>query len=607
MSQYSSYYLYQKYEKRGSQDWMPCTPNTYSISGDSENTMPFVLKNECDVNCGCSSGVIDRWVNLDPTVDWICDECPSSDYTFTWNNGSSTLTRYGDRGASGGAYLYLISKQGSSNVGFRIESTEGWEGVTDSRYLPSTGSSSSGTYLLAAHPLNDSGSDKQYSVTLVQNDSGNRIYLFMTVQGMGGNQGFFFENMTVTTITPIFENNYPSTGYAATIISHYNNVNTSFTASSDASWLKVVIDGYVSANDYWKIHYYPLGSTQSERTATITLTQQGSGEKLYIIATQRGTGCTTASTTCYSSTSNVTANEVAGTATTNTVRWDWDGTRTTRTTACTSADTAVSGTASTSVSFSTNYGDSARTISGTIDWNVKNCDGSSSGLSVPYSFVQRRACHPTTAYCYSNVSNVSAEEAPAAATSNTITWNYVGTRIETNVECEQTETPITGSSSAEVTMPMNTQYSAITVSGTYYWSVKQCDGTSGSIAIPYSFTQKSAGEGYVTIRWISSLSDIVTISRLIVRYRDSSVDNYYTVNSGPIYVGSIRTSQIWTSWSTSRPIMYMKAEYTMSGQSGTRTHNVKLPNGSSVESNPTFSFSKNYFQGGMVGDFTITP
>lgn len=73
MGQYSSYYLYQKYEKRGSQDWMPCTPNTYSISGDSENTMPFVLKNECDVNCGCSSGVIDRWVNLDPTVDWICE------------------------------------------------------------------------------------------------------------------------------------------------------------------------------------------------------------------------------------------------------------------------------------------------------------------------------------------------------------------------------------------------------------------------------------------------------------------------------------------------------------------------------------------------------
>ena len=589
MGQYSSYYTYQKYEKRGEQDWIPCYPNVYSISGDSQNPMPLSAKSECDVNCGCQSATY-RWVNLDPSVDYYCDECPASDYTFTWKNGSETLTRYGDRGTSGGAYLYLISKQGSSNVGFSIESMEGWEGVTDPRYIPSTGSSSSGTYLLASHPINSSGSDKQYSVTLKQNESGNRIYLFMTVQGMGGNEGFFFENMAVTTITPIFERDYPSTGYAATIISHYNNANTSFTASSDAAWLNVVIDEYVAANDYWKIHYYPTGSTQSERTATITLTQNGSGEKLYIIATQRGTGCTTASTTCYSSTSNVSANEVAGTATTNTVRWDWSGTTTTRTTACTSADTEASGSASTAVTFSTNYGDSARTVSGTVQWNVKNCDGSSSGLSIPYSFVQRRACHPTTAYCYTSVSNVSAEDAPAAATSNTITWDYVGTKIVTNVECEQTETPITGSSSAEVTMPMNTQYSAITVSGTYYWNVTKCDGTSGSIPVPYSFTQKSAGEGYVTIRWISSLSDIVTISRLIIRYNDSSNDNYYTVNSGPVYAGSVRTSQIWVSWSTSRSIMYMKAEYTMTGQSGTRTHYVHLPNGSAVESNPTFSF-----------------
>ena len=605
MGQYSSYYTYQKFEKRGSQDWIPCYPNVYSISGDSQNPMPLSVKSECDVNCGCQSTIY-QWVDLDPSVDYYCDECPASDYTFTWKNGSETLTRYGDRGTSGGAYLYLISKQGSSNVGFSIESMEGWEGVTDPRYIPSTGSSSSGTYLLASHPINSSGSDKQYSVTLKQNESGNRIYLFMTVQGMGGNEGFFFENMTATTINPIFERDYPSTGYSAFIISHYNNANTSFTASSDAAWLKVVIDGYVTANDYWKIHYYPSGSTQQERTATITLTQQGSGEKLYIIATQRGTGCTTASTTCYSSTSNISANEVAGTATTNTVRWDWDGTKTTRTTACTSADTAVSGSSSTTVTFDTNYGDSARTVSGTVQWNVKNCDGSTSGLSIPYSFVQRRACHPTTSYCYTSISNVSAEAAPAAATANTITWDYVGTRIVTNVECEQTETPITGSSSAEVTMPMNTANTDVTVEGTYNWYVTKCDGTSGGIPVPYSFTHKK-NEGNVYITWSSQLSDIITISRLIITFQGSTTRHYFNANSGPIYSGSIRHSIIWVDWSTSRKMSSMEAEYTMTGQSGTRTKYVKLPQSSTYGTNPTFNFSSQYFQGGLEANFTITP
>lgn len=607
MGQYSSYYLYQKYEKRGSQDWIPCTPNIYSISGDSQITMPLSAKSECDPQCGCSSTQY-RWVNLNPSTDWWCDECPSSDYTFTWENGSTTLTRYGDRGTSGGAYLKLTSKRGDTQVGFRIESTEGWEGVTDSRYLPSTGSSSTnGTYLLAAHPLNSSGEDKQYKVTLIQNESGNRIYLFMTVQGMGGNQGFFFENMTVTTINPIFERSgYPSTGYAATIISHYNNTHTGFSISSDAAWLKCEFDGYVSANDYYKIHYYPTGSTQQERTATITLTQQGSGEKLYIIATQRGTGCTTASTTCYSTVSNIRANEVAGTATTNTVTWDWSGTKTTRTTACTSADTTVTGTSSSSVTFTTNYGDSARTVSGTIQWNVKKCDGTSGAISVPYSFTQRRACHPTTSYCYTEVSNVTGETVPAAATSNTITWDWSGIRTIKNVECEESTAVTNGSSSAEVSFPMNTADTAVTREGTYTWYVTKCDGTTGGIAVPYSFTQKK-NEAFVYITFSSQLSDLVTINRFIIRFQDSSTDHYFDVNAGPIYRGSTMQKGVHVLWSTSRRMLYMKAEYTISSQSGTRTHYVKLPSGSAVESNPTFNFSSNYFQGGLEATFTITP
>ena len=72
MGQYSSYYLYQKYEKRGEQDWVPCYPNTFSISGDSTNPMPLVTKLENDPQCGYVD-VIYRWINLDPSVVWICD------------------------------------------------------------------------------------------------------------------------------------------------------------------------------------------------------------------------------------------------------------------------------------------------------------------------------------------------------------------------------------------------------------------------------------------------------------------------------------------------------------------------------------------------------
>lgn len=72
MGQFSSYYKYQRYEKRGSQDWIPCYPNTYSISGDSSIPMPLSAKSECDPNCGCST-TLERWVNLDPSVTWVCE------------------------------------------------------------------------------------------------------------------------------------------------------------------------------------------------------------------------------------------------------------------------------------------------------------------------------------------------------------------------------------------------------------------------------------------------------------------------------------------------------------------------------------------------------
>lgn len=49
MAASNSYYLYQKYEKRGDQPWIPVFPSTYSVDGDG--TMPIVVKTTADPQC----------------------------------------------------------------------------------------------------------------------------------------------------------------------------------------------------------------------------------------------------------------------------------------------------------------------------------------------------------------------------------------------------------------------------------------------------------------------------------------------------------------------------------------------------------------------------
>lgn len=72
----TSYYLYQKYEQRGGQDPIPVYPNYWSVDGDG--TMPKVKKQDNDPSCGYVPPVtaIYRWVNIDITKDYVCDECP---------------------------------------------------------------------------------------------------------------------------------------------------------------------------------------------------------------------------------------------------------------------------------------------------------------------------------------------------------------------------------------------------------------------------------------------------------------------------------------------------------------------------------------------------
>ena len=88
MGQYTSYYLYQKYEKIGNQDWLPAYPNIYSVDGDG--TMPYSARTEDDPACGYVPPELYRWVNLDPTTDYYCYTCGK--VTGTYGTGNTAFS-----------------------------------------------------------------------------------------------------------------------------------------------------------------------------------------------------------------------------------------------------------------------------------------------------------------------------------------------------------------------------------------------------------------------------------------------------------------------------------------------------------------------------------
>lgn len=92
MSQYTSYYLYQKFEKRGDQDWLPVYPNVYSADGDG--TMSPVIKQENDSACGYTPPVEPqyRWVDLDPATDYYCLDCGTDGVKVSGTYGESGET-----------------------------------------------------------------------------------------------------------------------------------------------------------------------------------------------------------------------------------------------------------------------------------------------------------------------------------------------------------------------------------------------------------------------------------------------------------------------------------------------------------------------------------
>lgn len=87
MARTSSYYLYERYEKRGDQDWIPSYPNVYSKDGDG--TMPLVVRVARDAACGWHCDPEYDWVDVPINEDYLCDECGElGAVTHKWEVGS---------------------------------------------------------------------------------------------------------------------------------------------------------------------------------------------------------------------------------------------------------------------------------------------------------------------------------------------------------------------------------------------------------------------------------------------------------------------------------------------------------------------------------------
>ena len=112
MSKYTSYYLYQKYERRGEQEAIPVTPNVFSIDGDG--TMQKVIKLEDDPQCGYDppTDPIYRWINIPITQDYICEDCEIMTI-YRWVNLDASVDYYCD----GTTKYYKQKKQVSHDAG----------------------------------------------------------------------------------------------------------------------------------------------------------------------------------------------------------------------------------------------------------------------------------------------------------------------------------------------------------------------------------------------------------------------------------------------------------------------------------------------------------
>ena len=107
----------------------------------------------------------------------------------------------------------------------------------------------------------------------------------------------------------------------------------------------------------------------------------------------------------------------------------------------------------------------------------------------------------------------------------------------------------------------------------------------------------------IRIQFSSTYPEIINIWRFRIKFSGNTSYSYVTVNSGPIYQGSVSSKDItYTSQSTrNKKMVVMYAE-----ESDGTSHPVSLP-GSSISSSPKFKFSSNYFRAGTIQTLTISP
>ena len=141
MGQYTSYYLYQKYEQRGEQEAIPVYPNVYSI--DADGTRERVVKIQDDPQCGYDPPVkpIYKWVNIPITQDYICDDCPTyqtrwvrTDETTCIKEGPDPQYRWVNMDASVDYYCEGTTKYYKQKKQVSYDGGQTWQDVVPAEY-----------------------------------------------------------------------------------------------------------------------------------------------------------------------------------------------------------------------------------------------------------------------------------------------------------------------------------------------------------------------------------------------------------------------------------------------------------------------------------------
>lgn len=158
MSRFTSYYLYQKYEKVGDGEWTPTYPNEYSISGDSENTMPLMIKSENDAQCGYRDPIY-RWADTEDTICVYVEDDPYANEYLTIESQEDNNKIY-----------WKASSEGYQR---RVISVSTDDGETWTNYISTTGGSGTTIATLnAGESILVKGENSHYAQTTILDETG---------------------------------------------------------------------------------------------------------------------------------------------------------------------------------------------------------------------------------------------------------------------------------------------------------------------------------------------------------------------------------------------------------------------------------------------------